>query len=44
MESKKGLAQGALQADAFLRPKESEGDSGLQVVEGLESSAKAPIA
>jgi len=44
MEGKKGLAQGALQADAFLRPKESEDDSGLQVVEGLESSVKAPVA
>lgn len=44
MESKKGLALGALQADAFLRPTESEDDSGLQVVEGLESSVKAPIA
>ncbi len=43
MESKKGLADGALQADAFLRPKESEDDVGLEVAEGLESCLKAPI-
>ena len=39
MEGKKGLAQGALQRDDFLRPKESEEESGLQVFSGLEKSA-----
>jgi SNF2 family DNA or RNA helicase len=38
MEGKKGLAQGALQRDDFLRPKESEEESGLQVFSGLEKS------
>jgi SNF2 family DNA or RNA helicase len=41
MEGKKGLAEGALQRDEFLRPKESEDDSGLQVFSGLEASVKA---
>jgi len=41
MEGKKGLAQGALQRDDFLRPKESEDESGLQVVSGLEHSTNA---
>jgi len=42
MEGKKGLAKGALQKDRdeFLRPKENEDESGLQVFEGLETSAK----
>jgi SNF2 family DNA or RNA helicase len=38
MEGKKGLAQSVLQPDDFLRPKQSEEESGLQVFQGLESS------
>jgi superfamily II DNA or RNA helicase len=41
MEGKKGLAEGALQRDEFLRPKDSEDESGLQVFSGLEASVKA---
>ena len=40
MEGKKGLAEGALQKDEFLRPKESEDESALQVFSGLEMSLK----
>ncbi len=39
MESKKGLAEGALQRDEFLQPKEREEDAGLQVFSGLQASA-----
>jgi SNF2 family DNA or RNA helicase len=38
MENKKGLAEGALQRDEFLQPRESEDDAGLQVFSGLEAS------
>jgi len=38
LEGRKALAQGALQRDDFLRPKESEEESGLQVFSGLELS------
>jgi superfamily II DNA or RNA helicase len=38
MEGKKGIAEGALQKDEFLRPQESEDESGLKVFSGLESS------
>jgi hypothetical protein len=41
MEGKKGLAEGALQQDEFLRPKDTEDESGLQVFSGLEASVKA---
>lgn len=40
MEGKKGLAAGAIQKDEFLRPKESEDESALQVFSGLETSLK----
>jgi SNF2 family DNA or RNA helicase len=40
MEGKKGLAEGALQKDEFLCPKESEDESALQVFSGLETSLK----
>jgi hypothetical protein len=38
MESKKGLAEGALQKDDFLTPKANEDEAGLQVFAGLENS------
>ena len=38
MEGKKGLAESALQRDDFLRPKENEDESGLQVFSGLHAS------
>jgi SNF2 family DNA or RNA helicase len=38
MENKRGLAEGALQRDEFLQPKESEDEAGLQVFSGLEAS------
>jgi hypothetical protein len=41
MEGKKGFATDALQGHEFLRPKESEEESGLQVFSGLETSVKA---
>jgi SNF2 family DNA or RNA helicase len=41
MERKSGLAQGVLQCDEFLKPKESEEDSGLQVFSALEGSVNA---
>jgi hypothetical protein len=41
METKKGLAQGALQREEFLQPKESEDEAGLQVFSGLEASVNA---
>ena len=41
MENKKGLAEGALQRDEFLQPKESEDQAGLQVFSGLEASVNA---
>lgn len=40
MEGKKGLAEGALQRDDFLQPKEREDEAGLQVVSGLEASVQ----
>ncbi len=39
MENKKGLAEGALQRDELLQPKEGEDEAGLQVFSGLEASA-----
>jgi SNF2 family DNA or RNA helicase len=39
MENKKGLAEGALQRDEFLQPKEREEEAGLQVFSGLQASA-----
>ena len=39
MENKKGLAEGALQLDEFLQPKEREEEAGLQVFSGLQASA-----
>ena len=42
MENKKGLAEGALQRDEFLQPRESEEETGLQVFSGLEASVNAP--
>jgi len=41
METKKGLAEGALQRDEFLQPKESDDEAGLQVFSGLEASVNA---
>lgn len=41
MEAKKGLAEGALQREEFLQPKESEDEAGLQVFSGLEASVNA---
>jgi hypothetical protein len=41
MENKKGLAQGVLQGDEFLKPQDNEDDSGLQVFSALESSVNA---
>jgi hypothetical protein len=38
MENKKGLAEGALKSDEFLKPTEHEENAGLQVFSGLESS------
>jgi hypothetical protein len=35
MDEKKGLAEGALQKEEFLTPREREDDSGLRVLEGL---------
>jgi hypothetical protein len=41
MDTKRGLAEGALQRDEFLQPKESEDEAGLQVSLGLQTSANA---
>lgn len=38
MENKKGLAEGALQRDEFLQPRETEDEAGLEVFSGLEAS------
>jgi SNF2-related domain/Helicase conserved C-terminal domain len=41
MESKKGLAEGALQKDDFLTPQVGEDEVGLQVFSGLEHSVQS---
>jgi hypothetical protein len=38
MEGKKGIAKDALEKDEFLRPQESEDESGLRVFSGLQES------
>jgi SNF2 family DNA or RNA helicase len=43
MENKKGLAEGALQKDEFLQPKEREDDAALQVFSGLEMSVNTLV-
>ena len=43
MENKKGVAEGALQRDEFLQPRESEDEAGLQVFSGLEASVNARV-
>lgn len=43
MEGKKGLAKDALEKDDFLRPQESEDESGLRVFSGLQDSVKGPM-
>jgi hypothetical protein len=42
MENKKGVAEGALQRDEVLQPRESEDEAGLQVFSELEASVTAP--
>ena len=42
MEGKKGIAKDALEKDDFLRPQESEDESGLRVFSGLQDSATSP--
>ena len=44
MDNKKGLAEGALQRDEFLQPRESEDEAGLQVFSGLEASVNTAAA
>ena len=38
MVNKKGLAEGALEKDEFLQPRDDEDETGLQVFSGLQSS------
>jgi len=38
MEGKKGIAKDVLEKDEFLRPQESEDESGLRVFSGLQDS------